>query len=574
MKRKLMAMILTVCFVLSSAMSAFAIDLESINATLGKMIDSMPEGAKDVVNSIDAVIPNISQDSTVDSRIRDVENYTEGASGIINQAIGMVLEYTDKDTLIRVLNGLKEIPESLRAKYVDMHNYRKAMDISSDTKRTLTNLMQKVYTAIPNIAVLVEASDEVNPKYPISEGFVANIMSLIKEINGGKYLFKMSSSDYKVSIDTLDSDFASRLDAVWEGSATIANFSTRQFVQDFVNALNNNITSSTERKQLGEVFCEVGLMEKMPTESSGGNNGSGGNGGGGNPGSGTTATPTPTPSASPKPNATAAYEELDSLDGLTEELLGNGKIISVNVTIDGAASNSEAVVSIPDGKENQMLYRFENGELQAVKYSSVMDGKLSALVTTGNYIIKTVPDYFTDANGWGKAYIEALRARGIISGKAEGLFMPDDSITREEFVKLVVELFGMTDSTATAEFTDVDSGAWYYQYVATAAKKGIVSGVGDGQFGIGQKITRQDMAKIISNILTSQGIATTAASQDVFADYTQIADYAQEAVLSIYNLGIISGDDQGNFNPNAFATRQESAKMIYGLLGVYIKNAA
>ena len=564
MKRKLMAMILTVCFVLSSAISAFALDIQSIDAAVGQFMQKFSQ--KERKDLIDSIVPLLAADSFVDSRIEDVNNYPAGEGGLYHSYIGMALEYTDKDTLVRVLSSIKEIPEKLRDDYIPIIQKKSEMDLSANANRSLTTLLQKIYNQATNIATMAQED-------AITEGFVANLMCAVKEINNDKFLIKMSGSDNKFSIDELDSDFAGRLDAVWEGAETVTNFSTRQLIQDFISLLNNSL-SKTERFQFGQVLYEVGMMENEPKEESSGGNGGGGNGGGGNPGSGTTATPTPTPSASPKPNATAAYEELDSLDGLTEELLGNGKIISVNVTIDGSASNSEAVVSIPDGKENQMLYRFENGELQAVKYSSVTDGKLSALVTTGNYIIKTVPDYFTDANGWGKAYIEALRARGIISGKAEGLFMPDDSITREEFVKLVVELFGMTDSTAKAEFTDVDSSAWYYQYVATAAKKGIVSGVGDGQFGIGQKITRQDMAKIISNILTSQGIATTAASQDVFADYAQIADYAQEAVLSIYNLGIISGDDQGNFNPNAFATRQESAKMIYGLLGVYIKNAA
>ena len=74
------------------------------------------------------------------------------------------------------------------------------------------------------------------------------------------------------------------------------------------------------------------------------------------------------------------------------------------------------------------------------------------------------------------------------------------------------------------------------------------------------------MAKIINTVLLSLDVKSEPAEQNVFVDYENIADYAKEHVLSIYNLGIISGDENKNFNPDNFATRAEAAKMIYGML--------
>ena len=80
------------------------------------------------------------------------------------------------------------------------------------------------------------------------------------------------------------------------------------------------------------------------------------------------------------------------------------------------------------------------------------------------------------------------------------------------------------------------------------------------------------MAKIICGVLEKQGVRAQQTAE-VFADDSAIADYAKESVLAMRSLGIISGDENGNFNPNQFASRQEAAKMISQMLGVYIRNA-
>lgn len=190
----------------------------------------------------------------------------------------------------------------------------------------------------------------------------------------------------------------------------------------------------------------------------------------------------------------------------------------------------------------------------------------------GVYVVKSLSYPFADANGWGKSFIAALYNRGIINGKSETAFEPDASITREEFVKLVVELFDLNDTALKVDFKDVAEGAWYYSYVASAYENNIVSGIGENMFGTGQKIKRQDMAKIINTVLEANGIRADKASSSVFKDYGTISDYAKDHVLAIYGLGIISGDDNGNFNPNQFATRQEAAKMVYGMLTAYVNS--
>jgi len=163
--------------------------------------------------------------------------------------------------------------------------------------------------------------------------------------------------------------------------------------------------------------------------------------------------------------------------------------------------------------------------------------------------------------GASKAVQQALKDMGAINGKTDSDFAPADYVTREEFIKMFVSLFGEVDSDASADFADVDSSAWYYSYVASALKAGIVNGVGDGRFGVGQNISRQDIA-----VIAFRALAIAKGENEVsFDDFDSIADYAKDAVDALSSQGIINGMGDGSFAPNANATRAQAAKILYEL---------
>ena len=51
-----------------------------------------------------------------------------------------------------------------------------------------------------------------------------------------------------------------------------------------------------------------------------------------------------------------------------------------------------------------------------------------------------------------------------------------------------------------------------------------------------------------------------------FADSDEIADYAIEAVAAMSKLGIINGKGNNKFDPKAYCTRAEAAKIFFGVL--------
>ena len=107
-------------------------------------------------------------------------------------------------------------------------------------------------------------------------------------------------------------------------------------------------------------------------------------------------------------------------------------------------------------------------------------------------------------------------------------------------------------------FTDVSPNAWYYANVMEAAADGYVSGYGDGTFGPTRSITRAEFAAMIANVLGSTY------SNDVdpaFKDVTS-GSWANGAIAFCAENGIISGYEDGTFQPNKTITRQEAASML------------
>lgn len=177
---------------------------------------------------------------------------------------------------------------------------------------------------------------------------------------------------------------------------------------------------------------------------------------------------------------------------------------------------------------------------------------------------------FTDLGSvtWAQPAINSMYARGILSGKTATEFAPNDNVTRAEFAKIVVKAFGLEDSgAAVSSFSDVNAGDWYYEYVAAAYNKGIITGYNDGRFGVSDNITRQDMAVIIYRAAQAAGKSIKDVNAEInFADAGSIAGYAKEAVTALQKGGVINGVSDTEFAPTNTATRAQAAKMVYGLI--------
>lgn len=177
-------------------------------------------------------------------------------------------------------------------------------------------------------------------------------------------------------------------------------------------------------------------------------------------------------------------------------------------------------------------------------------------------------EIFDDLEGveWAKRAIMALYKSGAISGMDEKTFAPMENITREQFVKILVCAMNISvpQSIEESKFKDIDIQSWYAPYVEAAIEKGIVYGISEEEFGVGEYITREQIAAMCSRVITRKSDLTVAD----FADTENISEYAYESVMIMKKLGIINGNEAGEFMPKNYATRAEVAQIVYGIVNL------
>jgi len=169
-------------------------------------------------------------------------------------------------------------------------------------------------------------------------------------------------------------------------------------------------------------------------------------------------------------------------------------------------------------------------------------------------------------NHWGKKYIEALYEAGMIKGVDEKTFAPERTITRAEFLTLLLRSQGKAETSYTGVFEDVKAEDWFSGYVQTAYDLEIISK--NASFGPNIAINREQMAKLLSFFIKKEET-----SELTFNDSDQICVNIKEAAAKVVASGVMLGDEQNNFNPKANATRAEAAAVIYRLIyGEEVKN--
>lgn len=173
---------------------------------------------------------------------------------------------------------------------------------------------------------------------------------------------------------------------------------------------------------------------------------------------------------------------------------------------------------------------------------------------------KTEKEYFPDLDSvpWAKEAVTALAEAEIVNGMDSGNFEPNLNVTREQFISMLVKALDINAKNVELDFMDVNTDSWYYSAVAAAYANGIINGKDDGSLGIGENITREDMAVMAYRALKLSGNEAC-----TFKDSEDISEYARDAVGTMSKLGIINGFDDNTFGPKSHATRAQAAKIVY-----------
>lgn len=243
------------------------------------------------------------------------------------------------------------------------------------------------------------------------------------------------------------------------------------------------------------------------------------------------------------------------------------KLTSGTVTMNRALTkvSADEGVTVTGGAQTAIAVDFTNA------YGKSFEAKLSDpnSSVSGGTTANGADAVFSDLGeaAWAEESVMRLYDCGVISPAADRRFRPNDSVTREEFVKLLMAAFGIKAEGEAQPFADETVGAWYAPYLTAARQMGLVNGYDDGRFGVGEQITRQDMAVMAYRAV---GLAGKQLSGTVEAtalrDSNEIAGYAVEAIDALQRAGVISGMEDGSFAPTKTASRAQAAKIIVGIL--------
>ncbi|MFS0723054.1 S-layer homology domain-containing protein [Paenibacillus sp. 1P07SE] len=215
------------------------------------------------------------------------------------------------------------------------------------------------------------------------------------------------------------------------------------------------------------------------------------------------------------------------------------------------------------------IYYVNGQNLEYVKVG-LTGGK--AAFTTDHFSTYALLEYdkrFADMAGhWAELPVKALAAKHIVTGVDEQHYRPSVSITRADFVTLIMRAMawqeGAEQTAASHDFTDVPAGRYYTEHVAAAAELGIVNGY-NGQFRPQDQITRQEAAAALVRASQYFDVRSAMAGTLPFADQDEISGWAVSLVEQAWSLGLIEGD-AGRFLPLESVTRAQVAVMINRLL--------
>lgn len=221
----------------------------------------------------------------------------------------------------------------------------------------------------------------------------------------------------------------------------------------------------------------------------------------------------------------------------------------IAITAGGDPDSTEVIGGWPFGEETVISSMLDG--MKYVRSVSRTDGRSFTDVEEGSW--------YSDA-------VAYVCTSGLMNGTGDSTFSPDMAASRSTVVAI---LWRMEDSPAVdywMDFSDVDQAAWYGEAVRWAAGQGVAGGYGDGHFGPGDPVTREQFAVMLYRYAQHKGYDVSIGEETNILSYTDALEVSQWAVPAMQwacGAGIINGTGDGStLGPQKQVTRAQAAAML------------
>lgn len=170
---------------------------------------------------------------------------------------------------------------------------------------------------------------------------------------------------------------------------------------------------------------------------------------------------------------------------------------------------------------------------QAAKMIVIAKGEKEATVSKSRF-----PDVAKDY--WAAGWIERAAQLNIFDGKQNGMFEPEEALTRQQMTKVLVKAFGLSVKDDKIEpFVDVYINDEFRPYVSTLYQLGIATGNGD-RFNPKDSINRSQFSAFLARTLNTSFRVTPKPPTQTKPD-SQPAQPSQTAIVTASTLNVRSG---------------------------------
>ena len=166
-------------------------------------------------------------------------------------------------------------------------------------------------------------------------------------------------------------------------------------------------------------------------------------------------------------------------------------------------------------------------------------------------------------NSWYYDAVRFVSENGLMNGYSNGMFGPNDYLSRAQLAQILFNKEGRPGVNYLLQFGDVSNDTWYTEAVRWAASQGIVGGYGNGMFGPNDNITREQLAVMLWRYAGSPA----ATNKELhFNDIDETGGFAMDALCWAVENSILNGYGDGRLGPKGLATRAQVAQMLKNYL--------